>query len=860
MTNDEQALDLRADGDGAAQLDDLWKAQHGAKRAGEVFGHKSGHVCKCGGTCDDCKTHATENAMPFPPQQAGAAPAAPATPAAVPPPHAKPMTPGQFAGGTPSPQVVKPQVAMPTPDPQASLKAAIKSQVKEQGRAAAGMDSSDSGTGADEEKPEGEKSSGSKEARNSDRYVNLVNSLRDIFGLTNNAPFGVGQPRHGDTGQYLPHGSGFGKGGVYKGAVDGFHDGNGLQGDAEDIEGGKQHVSTAYKGADHAGAELVGKQVDRAEHVLTRTKPVDSDSLVESDEPDDHTKEAILEGDEDTRTDGAGGKKVVKDQQHKKTINFWSDEARAASAAARAGSGKAGGYAGSVAQGHADNAVASAKAGEHGEAADYHEAAASAHKDAADRLYAGGKNSEAEAHDKAAALHTKAAGIHKAKIAENTLWLAYNRDWPQEKRDKLDTKDFAGPHQSFPITKQEDVDSAVHLTGHADDPEAVKRKIKRIARRKGLKLPDSMEDNCETTMSKNSNPEGINQYSHGGGGVKKDWSNGQEMTLEDVRGGPKEKAEDATKRAEEFSKKANKSNDYMLHREAAQAHLLAAREHGIAESGLGQPESKAAVSHTEKALEHQQKARDLRNRVSNSSVSRSRKENSMTLSRQQREAALKKLTANMSRHEDVEVFNELSDDALINVLTANAPNYSGLSADKKTAKAQDDEDDVYEGESDYSGGGQKGKENPIDAGKTRLSGEHTSNRRQSLEEWMSSAPPEVQTWVRNAQRIDKQARKQLIDRLNVLAADESNTARQQLIVNKLQQKPALSFDQLQELLILVQPTVNRSASEFGTPPALYGAPIPVENTQPIEDRGDVLELPAMNYAPLPEEEQRQQRA
>jgi hypothetical protein len=59
-------------------------------------------------------------------------------------------------------------------------------------------------------------------------------------------------------------------------------------------------------------------------------------------------------------------------------------------------------------------------------------------------------------------------------------------------RDKLSADDFAGPHQSFPVKTQEDVYAAVHSLGRAGGRTApIKAGIRRIARRKGLKLPDS---------------------------------------------------------------------------------------------------------------------------------------------------------------------------------------------------------------------------------------------------------------------------------------------------------------------------------------------------------------------------------
>ena len=66
--------------------------------------------------------------------------------------------------------------------------------------------------------------------------------------------------------------------------------------------------------------------------------------------------------------------------------------------------------------------------------------------------------------------------------------------YSQAEREKMDASDFAGPHQSFPIRDQEDVDNAARLIGHADDPEAVKRNIIKIAKRKGLSLPKSWQE------------------------------------------------------------------------------------------------------------------------------------------------------------------------------------------------------------------------------------------------------------------------------------------------------------------------------------------------------------------------------
>lgn len=61
-------------------------------------------------------------------------------------------------------------------------------------------------------------------------------------------------------------------------------------------------------------------------------------------------------------------------------------------------------------------------------------------------------------------------------------------------RADVPSDDFAGPHDSFPINSQEHVDAAAKLIGHAEDPEAVKRNIMRIAKKKGFKIPDTWMD------------------------------------------------------------------------------------------------------------------------------------------------------------------------------------------------------------------------------------------------------------------------------------------------------------------------------------------------------------------------------
>src|SRR6266571_1662202 len=71
----------------------------------------------------------------------------------------------------------------------------------------------------------------------------------------------------------------------------------------------------------------------------------------------------------------------------------------------------------------------------------------------------------------------------KAKTAKEYI--------PAKTRNAIPDEDFAGTHNSYPIRNQEDVDNAAHLLGHADNPDAVKSAIIRIAKKKGLSIPDA---------------------------------------------------------------------------------------------------------------------------------------------------------------------------------------------------------------------------------------------------------------------------------------------------------------------------------------------------------------------------------
>jgi hypothetical protein len=85
---------------------------------------------------------------------------------------------------------------------------------------------------------------------------------------------------------------------------------------------------------------------------------------------------------------------------------------------------------------------------------------------------------------------TRLTALH---IPDDELELA-RRYYSQKEREGMSESSFCGPHRSFPITSQADVDNAAHLVGHADNPDAVKACIKRKAKANGWSLPKSWTD------------------------------------------------------------------------------------------------------------------------------------------------------------------------------------------------------------------------------------------------------------------------------------------------------------------------------------------------------------------------------
>ncbi len=87
-------------------------------------------------------------------------------------------------------------------------------------------------------------------------------------------------------------------------------------------------------------------------------------------------------------------------------------------------------------------------------------------------------------------------------IANQTL----ERDYSQKDRDKMDDSDFGDPeNQAFPVKVAQDViNAASRLHNAKGDQSAIKSRIIRIAKRKGFPLPQTWQDEDDTTKTESS--------------------------------------------------------------------------------------------------------------------------------------------------------------------------------------------------------------------------------------------------------------------------------------------------------------------------------------------------------------------
>lgn len=125
----------------------------------------------------------------------------------------------------------------------------------------------------------------------------------------------------------------------------------------------------------------------------------------------------------------------------------------------------------------------------------------------------GGKRAASIDHDSAVKVlphmtyDTAADDSDQMTAMESSRFLGlFERFVSKGERDKASAGDFAGKGKSFPILKPSDVMAAVHSVGRAGagnySTDVIMANIKKIAKRKGFPVPDSMKDDADKKEAK----------------------------------------------------------------------------------------------------------------------------------------------------------------------------------------------------------------------------------------------------------------------------------------------------------------------------------------------------------------------
>jgi len=357
-------------------------------------------------------------------------------------------------------------------------------------------------------------------------------------------------------------------------------------------------------------------------------------------------------------------------------------------------------------------------------------------------------------------------------VEEVAAFLVYNAKWNQSARDALAKEapeDFAGPHQSFPIKSQEDVDHAARLIGHADNPDLVKSKIKTIAERKGLALPDSWKGTTnamppvpQTDMSDDGQRQGFMAHLAGASSPE-------------------------SFRAAQASQDATKGG-------TAEEHLIAAHSHRVAaKCAKASNNPYLQNAHIAAANYHATKARSAPALQYHSTLKPTKESDLM------KRKELEALAANCQCEETKKAIT-----AVLN------------------AKKKDEDDDEYMNNDDtnmhsFDGSG-SGKGGSMQAGGKGTKDEYTGNK--AIDQWLkeSNAPPAVREIMANARRVEIEEKHRIVSRLvgNIADKDKRNQ-----VGNRYMQK---SLGELKEMELILPPVQNSQQQ----PQALYfggaGAP------------------------------------
>lgn len=387
------------------------------------------------------------------------------------------------------------------------------------------------------------------------------------------------------------------------------------------------------------------------------------------------------------------------------------------------------------------------------------------------------------------------------KLGE-VLGLTNNRDWPQSKRDKTPDSDFAGPNQSFPITSQADVEAAAHLVGKAANPEAVKARIKAIAKRKGLKLPAAWENEPTENLDPRETLKAAKRLSAHAHEISKlspsyDGSiqEHSEAAVAAARAKNGEKASDShIKAALAHIDKLDfgDESEAEIHKAAAEAHLHASKAYkGVVSLTKTEPPLDDANPYGS-ADEDEEKG------VTNS-------EGEIVLTANQRSMIINSLVEDCNCPD--QVFNELDRPVLEKIDDSTLVQLLADNAKKKPPKSEKEDEDGDDKEPDADiDDNCKGTMTKNQKGTTMaVTKEEALAALKGLteEEFLSIAPAPLREAVTNGRNIVNKTKADLITKLTANVKDEGLKTRQ---ITRLQE---MSVNELEDLVAMIPtPTEN----------------------------------------------------
>jgi hypothetical protein len=556
-----------------------------------------------------------------------------------------------------------------------------------------------------------------------------------------------------------------------------------------------------------------------------------------------------------------------------------------------------GGAASRAASAASSNAIT---ADTHKAAADAHDKAKDVHLAHAQTARAAGKHEVADAHEKLAAAHEAQSSTHQDAVK------AHGERDVEVKGQETGPKDLrSGSHETG---KHED-DSIQLSLGHSDDAnqasahaaatetsaahesagrahwsamkaakasgdkeakgfhEAQAKSHFGRAKKLGAKGPTGNE---LRRMLGNSNPEGHNQYSGGAGRKSGEAKSASDAAQSASSRLSSSSATRAYAKAGEAASHASEGN----HKEAMLAHEAASREHqGAATHARQQGSSSAAEAHTTAARAHTKAARahekassftgNRRRTVLNRSATINRlvtncrcwangREQLEAMSDSQlRMLAGRSLAENARRCPDCGSMVSDDDEECPNCgadMTENAKT-AGSNADDANdsgeIRAGGEEDDDNKNDEDWD----DDAEADVPRRKNPARATPTGNRRSTVtvNEWLGSAPPQIQDAVRNAMEIEQRERAHLV---NQLVANVTDTGKKKRLAANLMTKPLVELRDM--VLMLPQQAPRRQVGAFPytgqqVEPLFIGNSGSSVSRQPEEDKNDFLPLPSMNY-------------